>query len=250
MLPLPPEPIRVGVLGARGRMGSEVCRAVDEADDLQLVSGVDVGDDIEALSKAQVVVDFTHPDAVMGNLEWCIDHGLHVVVGTTGFDDGRIAQVRKWLDGAPNIGVVIAPNFAIGAVLMMRFAEEAAAHYESAEIVELHHNRKADAPSGTARLTAQRIAKSRRDAGRGEIPDATSSALEGARGATVDGVPVHAVRLAGLVAHQEVLFGGSGETLTIRHDSLDRASFMPGVLRAVRAVVGRPGLTLGLDPLL
>ncbi len=230
--------MRVGVLGAGGRMGSVVCAAVRDADDLELVEVAD----------AEVVVDFTHPDVVMGNIEQCVRRGVHVVVGTTGFDAERLDTVRGWLAGAPSVGVVIAPNFGIGAVLMMRFAEQAAPYFESVEIVELHHPGKADAPSGTARATAARVAAARADSA--PAPDATSSALPGARGADVDGVPVHSVRLSGLVAHQEVLLGAAGETLTIRHDSTDRASFMPGVLLAVRAVPSRPGLTLGLDPLL
>jgi 4-hydroxy-tetrahydrodipicolinate reductase len=242
----------VAVIGARGRMGAEVCRAVEDVDDLQLVAGVDLGDDITALAdaKATVAVDFTHPDAVMDNIRWCIEHGVHVVVGTTGLDDDRLGQIRQWLDAAPDVGVVVAPNFSIGAVLMMLFAAKAAAHFESAEIVELHHANKADAPSGTARRTAALIAAARRATGMPAAPDATTTELPGARGADVDGVRVHAVRLAGLVAHQEVLLGGHGETLTIRHDSLDRASFMPGVLLAVRTVTDRPGLTVGLESLL
>ncbi|MDT3443122.1 MULTISPECIES: 4-hydroxy-tetrahydrodipicolinate reductase [unclassified Pseudofrankia] len=243
--------INVGVLGARGRMGATVCAAVEAADDLALVAAVDAGEDRSALSKAGVVVDFTHPGAVMDNLRWCIDNGLHAVVGTTGFDDGRLATVRGWLAANPGVGVLVAPNFGIAAVLMMRFAAQAARFFESVEIVELHHPNKADAPSGTARRTAELVAAARREAGLDPAgPDATTTALDGARGASVDGVPVHAVRLSGLVAHQEVLLGGSGETLTIRHDSLDRSSFMPGVLLAVRQVPARPGLTVGLDPLL
>lgn len=235
--------IAVGVLGAQGRMGSEVCRAVDAAGDLQLVAALDVGDDREPLRDAQVVVDFTTPGAVMDNLQWCIEAGLHTVVGTTGFDDERLAQVRSWLDGS-SLGALIAPNFGIGAVLMMRFAATAAPHFDSVEIVELHHPNKIDAPSGTARRTAEMIA----DARHGQAsPDATTEETDGARGATVDGVRVHAVRLAGLVAHQEVLLGGHGETLTIRHDSLARESFMPGVLLGVRWVVDHPGLTVGID---
>jgi 4-hydroxy-tetrahydrodipicolinate reductase len=197
-----------------------------------------------------VAIDFTTPDAVMGNIEFCVGHGINVVVGTTGFDADHLAQVQSWLDAAPSVGVVIAPNFGIGAVLMTVFAEKAARYFESAEIVELHHPRKADAPSGTSRRTAERIAAGRRAANLAEMPDATSSGLEGARGAEVEGVHIHAVRLSGLLAHQEVLFGGPGETLTLRHDSLDRVSFMPGVLLAVRSVSGRPGLTVGLERLL
>jgi 4-hydroxy-tetrahydrodipicolinate reductase len=235
--------IKVGVLGAQGRMGSEVCRAVEDADDLELVASVDVGDDREPLRQAQVVVDFTTPAAVMDNLQWCIEAGLHTVVGTTGFDDDKLARVRDWLDGT-SLGALVAPNFGIAAVLMMKFAATAAPHFDSVEIVELHHPNKVDAPSGTARRTAALVAEARK--GR-KSPDATTDETEGARGATVDGVRVHAVRLAGLVAHQEVLLGGHGETLTIRHDSLSRESFMPGVLLGVRWVVDNPGLTLGIE---
>jgi 4-hydroxy-tetrahydrodipicolinate reductase len=239
--------IRVGVLGARGRVGSEVCRAVRDAGDTELVAEVDEGDALDALSSADVVVDFTHPDAVMDNLRWCISRGLHCVVGTTGFDDKRLEVLEAQLADAPGVGVLIAPNFSIGAILMMRFAAAAAPFYESVEIVELHHPDKADAPSGTARRTAEMVAEAFRDAGLGAVPDATSTGLEGARGADVDGVHVHSVRARGLVAHQEVLLGGPGETLTIRHDSLDRASFTPGVLAGVRAIADHPGLTVGLE---
>lgn len=244
--------LRVGVVGAKGRMGAEVCRAVTAADDLELVAAVDVGDPLAALTEAgaQVAVDFTHPDAVMGTLEHLVGVGVHAVVGTTGFDAARLAMVERWLAARPGVGVLVAPNFALGAVLMMRFAREAAPFFESVEVVELHHPDKADAPSGTARLTAQQVAAARAAAGMGPAPDATSSGLAGARGADVDGVRVHAVRVRGLVAHQEVLLGGPGETLTIRHDSLDRTSFMPGVLLGVRRVPDRPGLTVGLDSLL
>jgi 4-hydroxy-tetrahydrodipicolinate reductase len=240
---------RVAVLGAKGRMGSEVVRAVEAADDLQVAGQYDVGDALD-LSGADVAVDFTHPDAVMGNLRACLDAGVHAVVGTTGFDEQRLAELRGWLDDAPGVGVLVAPNFGVAAVLMMQFAAQAARFFDSVEIVELHHPGKADAPSGTARRTAELVAAARRNAGSQPMPDATSQALDGARGADVDGVHVHAVRLAGLVAHQEVLLGGSGETLTLRHDSYDRASFMPGVLLAVRAVADRPGLTVGLEHLL
>jgi 4-hydroxy-tetrahydrodipicolinate reductase len=239
--------IRVGVLGARGRVGSEVCRAVREAADTDLVAEVDEGDDLDALSAAEVVVDFTRPDVVMDNLRWCISRGLHCVVGTTGFDDARLRALQDQLADAPGVGVLVAPNFSIGAILMMRFAAAAAPFYESVEIVELHHPDKADAPSGTARRTAEMVAASRREAGLGPVPDATSTGLDGARGAEVDGVHVHSVRARGLVAHQEVLLGGSGETLTIRHDSLDRASFTPGVLAGIRAIADHPGLTVGLE---
>jgi 4-hydroxy-tetrahydrodipicolinate reductase len=243
------EAIRVGVLGALGKVGSEVCRAVEAADDTELVARIDADDELDDLvtSGAQVVVDFTHPDVVMDNLEFCLDHGIHAVVGTTGFDDDRLETLKGWLSDARGVGVLVAPNFSIGAILMMRFAATAAPFYESVEVVELHHPDKADAPSGTARRTAQLIAASRREAGSGPIPDATSSALDGARGADVDGIRVHGLRIRGLVAHQEVVLGGLGETLTIRHDSLDRASFTPGVLVGVRAIGSHPGLTVGLE---
>ncbi|MEV6931308.1 4-hydroxy-tetrahydrodipicolinate reductase [Dactylosporangium sp. NPDC051485] len=246
------EPIRVGVLGARGRMGTEVCRAVNESDDMELVAMIDDGDLLAraADAGAHVVVDFTTPDMVMDNVRWCIDQGIHAVVGTSGFTAARIEEVRGWLDGKPGVGVVIAPNFAIGAVLMMEFAERAARYFESVEIVEMHHPKKIDAPSGTALRTAQVIAEARAAAGLGPVPDATKEEMAGARGADVAGVRVHALRATGLVAHQEVLFGTTGETLTLRHDSLDRTSFMPGVLLAVRSVIRRPGLTVGLGTLL
>jgi 4-hydroxy-tetrahydrodipicolinate reductase len=242
--------LRVAVLGAAGRMGQEVCRAVEAADDLEVAAALDEGWDRAQLTGADVAVDFTTPSAVMDNVRTCVEAGVHVVVGTTGFDEARLETVRGWLAAAPSVGVLVAPNFGVGAVLMMRFAEQAAAYFDSVEIVELHHPGKADAPSGTARTTAARVAAARAAAGLGAAPDATSSGLPGARGAEVDGVPVHSVRLAGLVAHQEVLLGTAGETLTIRHDSTDRVSFMPGVLLAVRAVPSRPGLTLGIDALL
>lgn len=246
------EPIRVGVLGARGRMGQQVCRAVDAAPDLDLVAMVDAGDWLFSVADAgsQVLVDFTHPDVVMDNIRFAIDQGIHAVVGTTGFTAERLDTIRGWLADAPPVGVVVAPNFGIGAVLSMKFAQLAARFYDSVEIVELHHPNKADAPSGTAVRTAELIAQARAAAGLGAVPDATTQTLEGARGAAVGGVHVHALRIAGLVAHQEIVFGAEGETLTIRHDSLDRVSFMPGVLLAVREVMSRPGLTVGLEPLL
>ncbi len=241
--------IKVGVLGALGKVGSEVCRAVEAAPDAELVARVDADDSLELLLEAgaDAVVDFTHPGAVMDNLRFCVDHGIHAVVGTTGFDADRLAEVRDWLAEAPGVGVLVAPNFSIGAILMMRFAAEAAPFFESVEVVELHHPDKADAPSGTARRTAELIAQARRDAGSPPMPDATSTSLDGARGADVDGVRVHGLRIRGLVAHQEVVLGGVGETLTIRHDSLDRASFAPGVLTGLRAIAAHPGLTVGLE---
>jgi 4-hydroxy-tetrahydrodipicolinate reductase len=242
--------MRVGVLGAKGKVGSTMVRAVQAADDLTLTAEVDAGDPLSLFvdTGTEVVIDFTHPDVVMDNLKFLIDNGIHAVVGTTGFTDQRLSQVEQWLASKPGTSVLIAPNFAIGAVLSMRFAKEAARFFESVEVIELHHPNKADAPSGTAARTAKLIAEARK--GLPPNPDATSTALAGARGATVEGIPVHSVRLAGLVAHQEVLFGTQGETLTIRHDSIDRASFVPGVLLAVRRIGERPGLTVGIEPLL
>ena len=241
---------RVGVFGARGRMGTEVCRAVEEAAGLELVGGVDVGDDRAGVESAEVVVDFTHPDVVMDNLGWCIERGIHAVVGTTGFTDARLDQIRTLLTHHDGVGVLVASNFSIGALLMMHFAEQAAAFYESVEIIELHHPGKADAPSGTAGTTARRIAAVRQAAELPTPPDSTVQEVPGARGAELDDIRVHSVRLRGLVAHQEVLFGAEGETLTIRHDSLDRVSFMPGVIAGVRAVPGLPGLTVGIEHIL
>jgi 4-hydroxy-tetrahydrodipicolinate reductase len=241
--------IRVGVIGAAGRMGTEVCRAVGAADDLELVARVDQDDPLADLVSAgvEVAVDFTHPGVVMENLRFCLGAGISCVVGTSGFDPERLDTLRGWLADKPKLGVLVAPNFGIGAVLMMRFAAQAARFFESVEIVELHHPDKVDAPSGTARRTAELVAEARARAGTPPAPDATTSALPGARGATVAGIPVHAVRLRGLVAHQEVLLGDAGETLTLRHDSVDRSSFMPGVLLAIRRIGTAPGLTVGLD---
>ncbi len=238
---------RVSVIGAAGRMGSTVCRAVEAADDLELVGRFDEGDDLGDLAGADVVVEFSVPDASAANVAHCVDRGVHVVVGTTGWTEDRVAALRERAAGMPDVGVLIAPNFAIGAVLMMAFAERAARFYESVEVVELHHPDKVDAPSGTAARTADLIGAAREDAGLGPVPDATTHDPDGARGARVHGIPVHSVRLRGLVAHQEVLLGGAGELLTIRHDSFDRVSFMPGVLAAVRAVADHPGVTVGLE---
>ncbi len=240
--------IKVAVLGSRGRMGSEVVKAVTEAKDLELVAELDLGDSLDTLvtAGAQVVVDFTTPDSVMANLEFVISKNIHAVIGTTGFDEVRIAKIESLLSTSKS-GVLIAPNFAIGAVLMMEFATKAAKYFESAEIIELHHPNKVDAPSGTAARTAELMSAARKEAGLSAGPDATTTSLDGARGATVGQIPVHSVRLRGLVAHQEVLLGGIGETLTIRHDSIDRVGFMPGVLLGVRQVVNHPGLTFGLE---
>ena len=243
--------IKVGVLGAKGRMGAEVVKAISSAPDLALTSALDLGDSLSdfVANQTRVVVDFTHPDVVMENLKFLIEQNINVVVGTTGFTDDRIQQIEKWLN-KKSVGVLIAPNFGLGAVLMMNFAEKAAAYFESVEIVELHHPQKADAPSGTATHTAERIAKARKKAGLGQMPDATTSEISGARGARISGIPVHSVRLRGLVAHQEVIFGDPGETFTLRHDSIDRVGFMPGVLLGVRKIIDQPGLTLGLESLL
>jgi 4-hydroxy-tetrahydrodipicolinate reductase len=242
--------MRVGVLGSKGKVGTTMVGAVQAAEDLALSAEVDAGDPLSLLtdSKTEVVIDFTHPDVVMDNLKFLIDNGIHAVVGTTGFTAERLQQVRSWLAAKPGVAVLIAPNFAIGAVLSMHFAKQAAPFYQSVEVIELHHPNKADAPSGTAARTASLIAEARKELP--PNPDATTVSLPGARGADVDGVPVHSVRLAGLVAHQEVLFGTAGETLTIRHDSMDRTSFVPGVLLAVRRVAEHPGLTVGIESLL
>ncbi|MGZ5393980.1 MAG: 4-hydroxy-tetrahydrodipicolinate reductase [Mycobacterium sp.] len=242
--------MRVAVLGAKGKVGATMVQAVVDAPDLTFTAGVDAGDPLSELidSRTDVVIDFTHPDVVMDNLKFLIDNGIHAVVGTTGFTDERVSQVQEWLTAKPDVAVLIAPNFAIGAVLSMHFAQQAARFFESVEVIELHHPQKADAPSGTAVRTARLIAEARKELP--PNPDATSTGLDGARGADVDGIPVHSVRLAGLVAHQEVLFGTQGETLTIRHDSIDRTSFVPGVLLAARKVAERPGLTVGIEPLL
>jgi 4-hydroxy-tetrahydrodipicolinate reductase len=241
------ETIKVAVIGASGRMGSQVCRAVTAAAGLDLVGEFDQGDELADLGGAEVAVEFSVPDASPANVAHCVERGVHAVVGTTGWDDERVAALRAQLASQPGVGVLIAPNFAIGAILMMRFAQEAARFYESVEVVELHHPAKVDAPSGTAVRTARLIAQARAAAGLDVVPDATTQDPDGARGARVDGIPVHAVRLRGLVAHQEVLFGAVGEMLTVRHDSFDRASFMPGVLEGVRQVGSHPGLTVGLE---
>lgn len=241
--------IKVGVLGASGKVGSAVCEGVRKADDLELAATIDRDDSLQELldDGVEVIVDFTTPSAVMDNLEFCIQNGIHCVVGTTGFDDARYEQVREWCAANEGVGVLIAPNFAISAVLTMAFARQAAPFFESAEVVEFHHPNKLDAPSGTAVKTAQGIADARREAGMGPMPDATEHALDGSRGANVDGVPVHAVRMQGMVAHEEVVFGTTDQSLTIRQDSYGRESFVPGVLTGVREVGSRPGLTIGLD---
>ena len=261
--------IRVGVIGACGRMGLMVCRAVAEADDLALVAAIDrskigenvgaligqpklgipVSDELERLleAEAEIAIDFTHPDVVMDNVRWCIDHGVHLVVGTTGITAEDLQSIEKAIaDEGSETHVIVATNFALGAVLMLRFASQAIQFFPAVEIVELHHDNKADAPSGTAIATVNRLHDERSEPWRGPTPES----LDGVRGGDFDGIRVHSVRLPGLVAHQEVIFGGQGQTLTIRHDSTDRSSFIPGVLMAARAVMTRPGLTVGLEPLL
>ncbi|MFC8302109.1 4-hydroxy-tetrahydrodipicolinate reductase [Specibacter sp. NPDC057265] len=243
------EKLRVAVLGAKGRMGTAATAALDAADDLELVAALGRHDSLDILIQRQVdvVVDLTVPDATEANVHFALRHGMHAVVGTTGWDASRLAALAELLTHTPKSGVLIAPNFALGSVLATRFAAQAARYFESVEIVELHHPRKVDAPSGTALRTAELLAAARQDAGVPAAPDATEGGLDGARGANVHGIPVHSVRLAGLVAHQEVLLGSHGEALTIRHDSFNHESFMPGVLLGVRTVTGRPGLTVGLD---
>lgn len=241
--------IKVGVLGAKGRVGQAIVEGVNAADDLELVAEIGRDTPLQELvdSGAEVVVDFTQPGVVMDNLKFVVEHGIHAVVGTTGFDAERLAKVEEWTkaDGAGH--VLIAPNFAISAVLTMTLAKQAAKFFETAEVIEFHHPTKLDAPSGTAIHTAQGIADARKEAGLGAMPDATEQSLEGARGADVDGVPVHAVRMRGMVAHEEVIFGAQGQSLTIRQDSYDRSSFTPGVLVGVRTIAEHPGLVVGLD---
>jgi 4-hydroxy-tetrahydrodipicolinate reductase len=241
--------LRVGVLGAKGHMGREVCKAVNATEDLDLVAEIDLGDSIDSLKSnmVDVVVDFTNPESVMANLKFAIENDIHAVVGTSGFDKNMIDTLRSLLSTHPKVGVLVAPNFGLGAVLMMQFAATTARYFESVEIIELHHPEKLDAPSGTAIRTAELINEARNKELFGAMPDKTVKALDGARGAKVGSVPIHSVRLSGLVAHQEVLFGAGGETLTLRHDSFDRSAFMPGVLVGIREVVRNPGLTVGLE---
>lgn len=245
--------VKVGVLGAHGRVGTAIVQAVQEEDGLELAAALDHGDDLQQLvdNHVDVVVDFTVPDAVMANVEFCVKNGIHAVVGTTGWTEERYAEVRNWIAAADRadkqVGVLVAPNFAISAVLTMKFAEIAAPFFESAEVIELHHPNKKDAPSGTAVHTAEGIARARANAGLGEQPDATEQTLDGARGADVDGVPVHAVRMTGMVAHEQVIFGTRGQSLTIKQDSYDRESFVPGVLLGVERIAQNPGLTVGLE---
>ncbi|GAA1745555.1 4-hydroxy-tetrahydrodipicolinate reductase [Rothia terrae] len=239
---------KVAVLGAAGRMGSEAVKAVNTAEDMDLVAALGSSDSLDEVveSGAEVIVDLTVPDVTEKNVRFAIEHGIHAVVGTTGWDDQKVANLRDLLTQHPQVGVLIAPNFAIGSILATEFAAKASKFFESVEVIEMHHPNKVDAPSGTAVHTAHKIAEAREEAGVGASPDATTKDEGGSRGAVVDGVHVHAVRLRGLVAHQEILLGDAGQQLVIRHDSFDRASFMPGVLLGVREVAAHPGLTHGL----
>jgi 4-hydroxy-tetrahydrodipicolinate reductase len=241
--------MKVAVLGAKGRMGAETVAAIESASDLTLSSALDLGDSLDQLIKTgtEVVIDFTHPDSVMKNLEFAINNGIHVVVGTTGFDDKKLSELKNLLSKNPKVGALIAPNFGLGAVLMMQFSQKAAQYFESVEIIELHHANKVDAPSGTAIRTAELITDARKQSKKGAMPDASKTIIPGARGAKVGDVPIHSVRSHGYVAHQEVIFGDAGETLSIRHDSINRTGFMPGVLIGVRNVAKHPGLTVGLE---
>ena len=240
--------IRVAVTGAKGRMGSTVVAAVTGAPDMEVVAQLDAGDPItkKTVNGAQVAVDFSVPGVTEANVHALLDAGVDVVVGTTGWTEESYARVRTHAEEAGR-AVLIAPNFAMGAVLAMKFAAMAAPYFESAEVIEMHHPGKVDAPSGTAVATARGIARARAEAGLGAMPDATEMDELGSRGGRVDGVPVHAVRLRGLTASEEILLGNEGEQLVIRTDSFDRVSFMPGVLLGVRRVIGRTGLTIGLD---
>ncbi len=243
---------RVAVLGAKGRMGSTSVAAIEAAGGLELVAQVDVGDSLDAITEAgaEVALDFTQPDAALDNVRWCVQHGVNVVVGTSGLSGDKLAEVEKLVTEDQAVSVLVVPNFSIGAVLLMRFAADASKYFESVEIVEMHHPNKVDAPSGTAVRTAELIAEARAAAGRGPVPDATTTDPDGARGASVAGIPVHAIRARGYVASQEVVFGDAGETFTLRHDSHDRESFMPGVITALRGVGSLRGLTVGLDSVL
>lgn len=243
---------RVAVLGAKGRMGSTSAGAIEAAEGLDLVAGIDVGDDLEAVVEAgaEAVLVFTTPDVAFDQARWCVERGIHVVIGTSGFGDEQVARLRELVDGRSGVGVIVVPNFSIGAVLMMRFAAQAAPFFESVEVIEMHHPDKVDAPSGTAVRTAEVIAQARRDAGSDPLPDATTTDPDGARGAKVEGIPVHAVRARGFIASQEVLLGDPGEIFSIRHDSSSRESFMPGVVAALRWIPSHPGVTVGLDEVL
>jgi 4-hydroxy-tetrahydrodipicolinate reductase len=241
--------IRVAVVGAKGRMGQEVCRAIKKDKDLELVAEIDLNDSLSIAvdGKAEVIVDFTNATAALKTAEFAIANGIHLVIGTTGFNKENLTQIKNSLAKSATTGVLVAPNFAISAVLMMQFAATAAKYFESAEIIEFHHPEKLDAPSGTAVRTAEMMTESRSAANREPMPDKTSKSFPGARGGKIGDIPVHSVRMSGLVAHQEVILGEQGETLTIRHDSLDRSGYMPGVLLACKEVGKHPGLNIGLE---
>ncbi|SKB03260.1 4-hydroxy-tetrahydrodipicolinate reductase [Aeromicrobium choanae] len=243
---------RVAVLGAKGRMGSTSAAAIEAAEGLELVAGIDVGDDLDSLvgAGAEAALVFTTPDVAFDQARWCVEHGISVVIGTSGFGDDKVAELREVVGRHDGVGALVVPNFSIGAVLMMRFAAQAAPFFESVEVIEMHHPDKVDAPSGTAVRTAEVIAHARRDAGSAALPDATTTDPDGARGAKVEGIPVHAVRARGFIASQEVVLGDPGEIFTIRHDSSTRESFMPGVVAALRWIPGRTGVTVGLDEVL
>ena len=243
---------RVAVLGAKGRMGSTSAAAIEAAEGLELVAGIDAGDELDAIADAgaEAALVFTTPDVAFDHARWCIERGIHVVIGTSGFGDEKVQQLRELVDQHSGVGAIVVPNFSIGAVLMMRFAGIAAPFFESVEVIEMHHPNKVDAPSGTAVRTAEIIAAARDEAGSAPLPDATETDPDGARGAKVAGIPVHAVRARGFIASQEVVLGEEGEIFSIRHDSSSRESFMPGVVAALRWVPQHPGVTVGLDAVL
>lgn len=244
--------IRVAVIGAQGRMGSHAVKAIEEAEGLALVAALGSADGLDAVLDAQadVAVELTVPRATEDNVRFLVEHGIDTVVGTTGWDNDRLARLEATLKDHPETAVLIAPNFSIGAVLAMRFAELAAPYFDSAEVVEIHHTRKLDAPSGTANHTAQRIAAARNAAGLPAVPDSTESDPQGARGAVIDGIHVHAIRQQGMNAHEEILFGSDGEALTIRTDSHSTSAFMPGIVTAVRSIADYTGLIHGLENML
>lgn len=240
---------KVSVVGAKGRMGETTVEAIGKDSELSLHCAIDQGDGLDQLSGSDVLVDFTTPEAVMQTLEFAIKNNIHAVVGTTGWNDEKLNRIKELLKTSKS-SIRIVSNFSIGAILMMRFAEEAAKYYESAEIVEIHHPSKKDAPSGTSQSTAKIIATARAKHNLPPQPDSTSTEIAGARGANVSDIKIHALRVEGAIAHQETIFGSKGELLTIRHDSFDRESFMPGVILAVKNVAKTPGLTLGINDLI
>lgn len=244
--------IRVAVIGAKGRMGSHAVDAINDAEGLELVAALGSSDSLETLldQNIDVAVELTVPKSTEDNVTFLVENGIDTVVGTTGWDNDRLARLESTLKDHPKTAVLIAPNFSIGAVLAMRFAELAAPYFDSAEVVEIHHTRKLDAPSGTANHTAQRIAAARNAAGLPAVPDSTESDPQGARGAVIDGIHVHAIRQQGMNAHEEILFGSDGEALTIRTDSHSTSAFMPGIVTAVRSIADYTGLIHGLENML